>query len=476
MIAKKDNTEVKLKEKINPVKREFPYKEFSFTQGKKTTKEEQEASNQKLEYEGQIQKEQEDLEQGLETISAALDYTTPSYWINRNGGDLNTAEALGIDLLTYMALGGLSGLVKQGAIKLTKTGIQKTAKFATASARATISDEVKSLRGNWNPEFKLNTRKPIGPVDYESKVIPVRDRLIEWYSSPDYKQRLKQAGLSDIQADERIRQLIANTHVKVSDGQLNPAEYGLTSIDLKNQTPISITIDGNQLANEADFNSTVLEELLHASEFNGLTTQDLAWNPIFNTLPKQQQELLLDNVTKLHNDVAYPYNVGMKPKAINYTELEQLVVNNQPNSEQIQNILNSMSPADKQKALVNAANYYNQTHESRARAIGSILNDPRMATEWNQVWLNTPQKEAFKKSVLTVPLIIQQEKQGGKMNYIDYLKKGSSIHIKKSHEGKFTDYCGGKVTDECIEKGKQSTSAAVRKRAVFAENARKWKR
>lgn len=62
------------------------------------------------------------------------------------------------------------------------------------------------------------------------------------------------------------------------------------------------------------------------------------------------------------------------------------------------------------------------------------------------------------------------------MNYIDYLKKGSSIHIKKSHEGKFTDYCGGKVTDECIEKGKQSTSAAVRKRAVFAENARKWKR
>ncbi len=62
------------------------------------------------------------------------------------------------------------------------------------------------------------------------------------------------------------------------------------------------------------------------------------------------------------------------------------------------------------------------------------------------------------------------------MNYIDYLKKGSGIHIKKSHEGKFSDYCGGKVTEECIEKGKQSTSAAVRKRAVFAENARKWKR
>ena len=59
------------------------------------------------------------------------------------------------------------------------------------------------------------------------------------------------------------------------------------------------------------------------------------------------------------------------------------------------------------------------------------------------------------------------------MNYIQYCKSG--INIKKSHEGKFTDYCGGKVTEECIEKGKHSTSAAVRKRATFAANARKWK-
>jgi hypothetical protein len=29
-------------------------------------------------------------------------------------------------------------------------------------------------------------------------------------------------------------------------------------------------------------------------------------------------------------------------------------------------------------------------------------------------------------------------------------KKGSKIHIKKKNRGKFTEYCGGKVTDECI--------------------------
>jgi hypothetical protein len=33
---------------------------------------------------------------------------------------------------------------------------------------------------------------------------------------------------------------------------------------------------------------------------------------------------------------------------------------------------------------------------------------------------------------------------------IPYLKKGSEIYIKKKNRGKFTEYCKGKVTDECI--------------------------
>lgn len=52
--------------------------------------------------------------------------------------------------------------------------------------------------------------------------------------------------------------------------------------------------------------------------------------------------------------------------------------------------------------------------------------------------------------------------------------KGGKIHIKKANRGKFTDYCGGKVTSECIARGKRSKSAAVRRRATFAANARKW--
>lgn len=58
---------------------------------------------------------------------------------------------------------------------------------------------------------------------------------------------------------------------------------------------------------------------------------------------------------------------------------------------------------------------------------------------------------------------------------VPYFKKGSGIYIKKKNRGKFTEYCDGKVTQECIDKAKKSGNKKLVKRAVFAENARKWK-
>ena len=60
-------------------------------------------------------------------------------------------------------------------------------------------------------------------------------------------------------------------------------------------------------------------------------------------------------------------------------------------------------------------------------------------------------------------------KQGG------ILSAKSGIHIKKANRGKFTDYCGGKVTSECIAKGKASPDPKIRRRATFAANVRRWK-
>lgn len=58
---------------------------------------------------------------------------------------------------------------------------------------------------------------------------------------------------------------------------------------------------------------------------------------------------------------------------------------------------------------------------------------------------------------------------------IGFYKSGHKIKIKKENKGKFTDYCGGKVTSECISRGKNSSDLKIRKRATFAANARKWK-
>lgn len=58
---------------------------------------------------------------------------------------------------------------------------------------------------------------------------------------------------------------------------------------------------------------------------------------------------------------------------------------------------------------------------------------------------------------------------------IDKFKKGNKIRIKKKNRGKFTEYCGGKVTNECIKRGKNSPNPTIRKRATFADNARHFK-
>lgn len=57
---------------------------------------------------------------------------------------------------------------------------------------------------------------------------------------------------------------------------------------------------------------------------------------------------------------------------------------------------------------------------------------------------------------------------------VEKFKKGHKIHIKPENKGKFTDYCGGKVTQECIRRGKSSPNPTIRKRATFAQNSKRW--
>lgn len=59
-------------------------------------------------------------------------------------------------------------------------------------------------------------------------------------------------------------------------------------------------------------------------------------------------------------------------------------------------------------------------------------------------------------------------------------KEGLGIKIKRENIGKFTAYCKSQGYSSgsapgCIAKAKKSKSAQLRKRAIFSQNAKKWK-
>ena len=112
---------------------------------------------------------------------------------------------------------------------------------------------------------------------------------------------------------------------------------------------------------------------------------------------------------------------------------------------------------------------YNDWDSPKAKTLSKIYN---IKYRLNQI-LNPSTKITFPKE--QPKGTTEQLKQGGKMNILQFLKNGSGIHIKKANRGKFTDYCGGKVTSACIAKGKRSPNPTVRKRATFADNARHFK-
>lgn len=92
--------------------------------------------------------------------------------------------------------------------------------------------------------------------------------------------------------------------------------------------------------------------------------------------------------------------------------------------------------------------------------------------EFDNRYLNNQETSAIAKQRLTsLPNSFQALPE---MNTYNAFAEGGGIHIKKKNRGKFTEYCGGKVTEACIRRGKNSSNPTTRKRATFAQNARNW--
>lgn len=119
----------------------------------------------------------------------------------------------------------------------------------------------------------------------------------------------------------------------------------------------------------------------------------------------------------------------------------------------------------RQDSLINLANF---------SAFGGPLdfNDGAIDYEFNNRILDNKETDIMtKQRFFSVPTPFEKSTE---MFDINTFAEGGPIHIKKANRGKFTEYCGGEVTDACIQRGKDSSSPTIRKRAVFAQNARKW--
>lgn len=116
-----------------------------------------------------------------------------------------------------------------------------------------------------------------------------------------------------------------------------------------------------------------------------------------------------------------------------------------------------MSAVAKQRltSLPNSFQALPEMNTYNAFAFGGNLFDEVVGNGFNQV----------------LPIMQQQEQT---VQAANIAKDGGGIHIKKKNRGKFTEYCGGKVTEACIRRGKNSSNPTTRKRATFAQNARNW--
>ena len=115
-------------------------------------------------------------------------------------------------------------------------------------------------------------------------------------------------------------------------------------------------------------------------------------------------------------------------------------------------------------------NRHNYPASVQRRINGIMLRQKRMEEK------GSPDKEALNKVRRELREYLRTVRdQYGIMSGPTRYKSGNKIHIKEKNKGKFTQYCGGTVTDSCIRRAKASGNPTLVKRATFAANVRKWK-
>ena len=176
----------------------------------------------------------------------------------------------------------------------------------------------------------------------------------------------------------------------------------------------------------------------------------------------KRKDAAVNNAMNITSEKLAKRDISDKPEWFSYEEWK--------------NILNETYPKRKWWQLTKPKVGFDVDKYNHANYLAEIRSESKERRLINNEIANGLKRVAGYTIPITIGAnAISNEKNGGSLNYIFYLKSGGSIHIKPENRGKFTEYCGGKVTDECIQRAKRSGNKKLIKRAVFAENARKWK-
>ena len=221
-----------------------------------------------------------------------------------------------------------------------------------------------------SPE-KLAKIKPI--------VEKTEKRISDFYKSDEYFRRLKQMGMTDAEANARIKQLnenMANAVVKVKPLE----DLGVTSIS---DYPGKASIEISDHLSDTELSDAILEELLHSSTFNGQSAQNLekykqslikrygSLDKAIESNPKLKY--ILDSETgqiirNLNNDTVERNNNLHKGAAKGEVILQDFY-----SPQEIEAL--KQDPKKFQQAIDNIRAYYNESDEARARGITRVMEE-----------------------------------------------------------------------------------------------------
>lgn len=358
---------------------------------------------------------------------------------------------------------GITNEQFQEALQRVRPQTTSTPLYETTPAQNSNSQNSNSS-GEATKSGNPNVRKTEGtPVQTGARynLYAYPQRQVDVYSiHPDvYAQVLEQLNTQNGGGGQNNRYLISTTPLSVPNGMANDSTYHYIGKDLYDHT---IDIPADQ--NPAYFNG---RNTVYVGTDVKLNEGDVQNNRVIGKVT--DQNYISSGNQRGHRFVALP-NDGTQTSKRVVVESDRRIPSNYSSSD--------FRDDGSLTAAQNAAYYNNLDRRWVSGYQNGVIIDNSTA---NELINSIPAENALpaeeeqrgrRNAFQRIGDFFGFHKEGGELNYFNYLKSGGSIHIKPENKGKFTET--KKRTGKTTEELTHSKNPITRKRAIFAQNAKKW--